>query len=138
MAHRPSQWIALVGALVFVTASLAQAQDTQLVFIKIPDPVLPLERAEKYEDPLNRALQDAKLGEVSGGGSMLSAPDAAGNRHIEWVGVDADVTELDPGLAVLKRELERLGAPPGTVLEYERNGRQHELRRGNAGWLPSK
>jgi hypothetical protein len=102
------------------------ASEIQFVFVKIPDPVEPLERGSKYEDPLDEALKKEKVGEVTGGGSQLSKPDETGKAAIEWVGVDVDLTDFEKGLPILKRELLRLGAPPATVVEYERNGKSVE------------
>ncbi|HEY7786795.1 MAG TPA: hypothetical protein VIB00_18840 [Pyrinomonadaceae bacterium] len=43
--------------------------------------------AEKYEDPLEESLASSGAGALTGGGAMLSAPDADGHREIEWCGV---------------------------------------------------
>ena len=96
------------------------------VFVRIPESLQPLDRASKYEDPLQLALDQAKLGEVTGGGSQMTAPKADGSRDIEWVGIDVELVSLDQGLRLLKQELIRLGAPKGTVLEYERAGKRVE------------
>ena len=98
----------------------------QFVFVRIPEQILPVERGAKYEDPLDAALKKERVGEVSGGGTQLSAPDANGKKSIEWVGVDVDLSDFDQGMPILKRELLRLSAPPATVLEYTRNGREIE------------
>jgi hypothetical protein len=98
------------------------------VFVRVPESIQPLDRASKYEDPLQLALDEAKLGEVTGGGSQMSEPKTDGSRDIEWVGIDVELVSLDQGLGVLKRELIRLGVPKGTVLEYERAGKQVEER----------
>jgi hypothetical protein len=83
---------------------------------------MPIDRGEKYEDPLDASLKQAGLGEVTGGGSQLSEPDKQGKRNIEWVGIDVDITDLSRGIPLLKSELKRLGAPTGTTIEYELNG----------------
>ena len=98
----------------------------QFVFVRIPEQILPVERGAKYEDPLDAALKKERVGEVSGGGTQLSAPDANGKKSIEWVGVDVVLSDFDQGMPILKRELLRLSAPPATVLEYTRNGREIE------------
>ena len=103
----------------------AEPTGTQFVFVKIPESIFPVERGEKYEDPLDRALQAAGVGEVTGGGSQMSEADEEGNRSIEWIGIDVDLTVFDRGMAVLKEELARLGAPEGTVLEFTRNDIRH-------------
>lgn len=90
------------------------------VFVRIPEVIGPLERGDKYEDPLGEALVAAGVGATTGGGTSLSAPDADGNRHVEWVGVDVELTDPERGIEICRRELRRLGAPVGTVLEFRR------------------
>jgi hypothetical protein len=132
-------WI--IGAVVLGIAALAVAcgrrgslpaqplstgVDSVFVFVRVPESIQPLDRASKYEDPLQVALEEAKLGEVTGGGSQMSAPKADGSSDIEWVGIDVELVSLDQGLGFLKQQLIRLGVPKGTVLEYERAGKQVE------------
>jgi len=100
-----------------VSASAAEptAAKTYLLYIKIPEKILPLERGKKYEDPINDMLTKAKLGEVSGGGTMLTK-----EQEIEYVGVDIDTPEPEKTIPLLISKLKEIGAPPGTVIEqYE-------------------
>ena len=106
------------------TEANATAADTVFVFVKVPESIMPIDRGEKYEDPLDAALKQEKLGEVTGGGSQLSEPDAEGRRSVEWVGLDVELTELARGIPFLKKQLLRLGAPAGTTLEFQREGNQ--------------
>ena len=94
------------------------------VFVKIHEAIMPIDRGEKYEDPLDESLKKAGFGEVTGGGSQLSEPDKDGARHIEWVGIDIDLTNFSNGLPLIKSELKRLGAPANTTIEYEINGQK--------------
>ncbi len=96
------------------------------VYIKIPASLQPLERGEKFEDPLQEALEQRGLGEITGGGSQLSNLDENGHRSIEFCGLDVDLYEAASGLALLRSELARLQAPPGTVLLYELDGHEWE------------
>ena len=114
--------ISLVGCKPSETAS----GKAQFVFVRIPEKIQPLDRGTKYEDPLDAALKKERVGEVSGGGTQLSAPGADGKQSIEWVGVDVDLSDFDQGMPILKRELLRLGAPAATVLEYTRDGKKVE------------
>ncbi len=91
------------------------------VFVKLPESIEPLERGRKYEDPLSAALERDNVGEITGGGSQLGELQPDGTRTIEWVGIDVELTDATRGLATLRAELKRLGAPPGTVMEYTRN-----------------
>lgn len=90
---------------------------TVLLFVKIPDPVMPIERGEKYEDPLNEFLVAKSLGEVTGGGSQLSQPNDAGQRSIKWVGVDVEVYDPEHALPFVVEKLKELGVPEGTEIE---------------------
>lgn len=102
---------------------MVQAQSpTNFVFVKINESITPIEREGKYETPLDEALKKANLGEVTGGGSSLSA-----DRKIEWVGIDVDLIDLDKGLAFLRQKLIELGAPEGSTLEYKLNGKRIEV-----------
>ena len=132
-------WI--IGAVVVGIVVLAVARSRQgsrqpqpsaaragsvFVFVRIPESIQPDDRASKYEDPLHQALDQAGLGEVTGGGSQMGALKEDGSRDIQWVGIDVELASLDQGLGHLKQELIRLGVPTGTVLEYERAGKQVE------------
>ena len=97
-------------------------EESLFVFVRIPESLEPLERAEKYEDPLEESLTSSGAGVLTGGGEMLAAPDADGHREIEWCGIDIDLFDFDGGLELIRTELKRLGAPKGTILEYTLNG----------------
>jgi len=103
------------------------------VYVRIPGNIGPLERGDRFEDPLDDCLAEDGLGHVSGGGSQLGEnPD--GTRCIEFCGIDVDVIDLEPALVAMRAELIALGAPLGTQLQYTANGQrlQDELR--DEGW----
>ena len=102
-------------------ASGGRESASQFVFAKIQDTVKPIDRGEKYEDPLDEALKAAGLGEVTGGGSSLEQ-----DGSIAWVGVDIELTDQGRGIPFLKQKLIELGAPRGSVLEYSQNGQMVE------------
>lgn len=95
------------------------------VYIKIPGDLDPMDRGELFEDPLQEALDKERLGEITGGGSQLADPNESGDE-IEFCGIDVDLYDAIIGLALLRNELVRLKAPPGTVLLYELDGREWE------------
>ena len=82
------------------------------LYIKIPEEILPLDRGKKYEDPIHDLLARHKLGEVTGGGTMLKE-----GGSIEYVGVDVDTTDPEKAIPLLVSKLKEIGAPPGTVIE---------------------
>ena len=83
------------------------------VFAKIMDTISPMERGDKYADPLDRDLEAQDLGMVTGGGTQMGK-----DGKVAWIGIDIDLTDLDRGIAFTQRRLRELGAPVGSVLEY--------------------
>lgn len=110
----------LLIAFLLMGSPLAFSQaKTVFVFAKISDPVMPIERGNKYEDPLDEALKKERLGEVTGGGSSLTK-----DRKLDWVGIDIEINDIKKGIPFLKRTLLKLGAPKESVLEYEYSGKK--------------
>lgn len=91
-------------------AEAAADRGQHFFYVLIREPLAPLERGEKYEDPLTEAL--GKLGEVTGGGSQLGE----GNT-IEYCGLDVVVNHRDRGLKVIRKCLRACGASDDTVIE---------------------
>jgi hypothetical protein len=81
-------------------------------FVRIPEPLYPEARGEKYQEPLAEAVRAAGLGKVVGGGQQLGD----GNTVV-YCGVDVILSERVRGLELLREVLPRLGAPVGTVIE---------------------
>ena len=116
----------LIGIVVYGFSKSSRAvnsetpvqRETTFVFIKILDSIMPIERGEKYEDPLDNALKSAGLGEVTGGGSQLGSPKADGSASIAWVGVDVELNDIERGVPFLVAELKKLGTPKGSTIEY--------------------
>jgi hypothetical protein len=92
---------------------------TYFVFAVIQDKISPTDRSKKYGDPLDKALQTKKLGEVTGGGSQLAA-----DGSVEWIGIDIELIDLEDALIFTKNTLRELGAPHGSILEYNVNNKK--------------
>jgi hypothetical protein len=108
------------------TATGVGRDNPLFVYIKLPGDIDPLDRSERFADPLQEALEKAKVGTITGGGSQLSEPDSEGERGVEFCGIDVDLYDIEKGLALLRRELVALQVPPGTTLLYEVNGQGYE------------
>ncbi len=76
---------------------------------------MPLQRGIKYEDPLDRALTNAQLGRVTGGGSVQGLDGA-----IEWISLDLELVDMDESVDFVRSKLRALGAPSGSVLKFKR------------------
>lgn len=81
----------------------------------------PLDRGEHFEDPLNDVLEGSKLGQVTGGGTQL-ADEPAG---IEFCDLEIRLNAIeDAALDLIAKNLETLGAPKGSKLIVDRDGRE--------------
>jgi hypothetical protein len=92
--------------------------------------ILPLDRGERYEDPLAEALSKSGYGEVSGGGTMQSQ-----GGEIDFCGIDLDLLDVEHGVPFVCDLLTRCGAPKGSKLQYELNGEKVEVPFGAAEGL---
>jgi len=108
------------------------------VYIKIPEDVGPIDRGEKYEDPLEKHLAETGVGSVSGGGSQLGEERPDGTRPIAFCIIDVDVTDLEKALVVIRSELEILHAPVGTEIHYTHEGVQLQDELHQSGWLSAQ
>jgi len=71
----------------------------------------PIDRGERYEDPLENALKASSAGAVTGGGSQLNE-----QGWIEYAEVEIELADLDDALALTIATLEEAGAPEGSEL----------------------
>jgi hypothetical protein len=91
-------------------AEAATERGQHFFYILIRESLGPIQRGEKYEDPLNDAL--GELGEITGGGSQLGD-----NGSIEYCGIDVVVNHREPGLNVIRQCLRQAGARDDTLIE---------------------
>ncbi|WP_141456288.1 hypothetical protein [Pseudoxanthomonas sp. z9] len=95
------------------------------VYARLNARLLPLDRLELYEDPLQEALEASGVAEVTGGGTMQRQ-----TGEIEYCGIDLDVYDMDTAVPALCDLLERMGAPRGSRLEFEQDGERREVAFG--------
>jgi hypothetical protein len=82
------------------------------LLVHLPASLSPLERFERYEEPIDDALAaDGGLGEVTGGGSSL---DDGGN--VVSCDIEVEIHDVARCLPILRRVLKESGAPQGTVV----------------------
>jgi hypothetical protein len=87
---------------------------SQLVIARLYEYLEPIDRGERYEDPLHDALTAAGLGRVTGGGSQLNA-----SGGIEFVDLEIELVNLDDALATTVSALETAGAPAGSEILHD-------------------
>ena len=81
------------------------------VLARVYEGIGPMDRGERYEDPLQAVLDSARAGEVTGGGSQLSE-----NGEIAFADVEIQLANLDGALQLAVDALERAGAPQGSEI----------------------
>ena len=113
---------AALGAASLIVSVCALADDAAVVHVRLPDPLSPAARAVKYSEPLDGALRREGIGRVLGGSTELSR-----DRRIVSVGMEVEVLDLDRGVPFVRRALRELGAPAGSMVEFERFGLAVEL-----------
>lgn len=69
------------------------------------------EGRDEVEDPIDEALSEADLGEITGGGAGLGI-----------VNIDVEVSELDAGVKLIRDVLNELGVASSTVINYYAEG----------------
>lgn len=107
---------------------------TELVYIRLPGRIEPLERGDRFEDPLIEALAKVGAGEVTGGGSSLGPEDAEGRRFVEFAGIDIDTYNVDLARSVARSTMTASKAPAGTQVEFTREGAMRMDRLEESGW----
>ncbi|MFC4765207.1 hypothetical protein [Dyella koreensis] len=87
--------------------------------------VQPIHRGEIYEDPLDAFLRERGLGEVDGGGTMLTE-----HGEIDYCDVEIHLTDVsEDKLAWLVNTLENMGAPKGSKLLLDDGKREIPMGR---------
>jgi hypothetical protein len=83
------------------------------VTARLWEPIQPVARGERYEDPLQAALEKAGLGQVDGGGSALLE-----NGEIAYADVTMYLKDLEGALELTRATLEAAGAPERSELQF--------------------
>ena len=97
-----------------------------LAYAKLNARIMPLDRGERYEDPLIEVLAGNGYGEVTGGGTGQSE-----NGEIAYCGIDINLLDVEKGVPFICDFLAERGAPKGSALEFERNGEKMEVSFGS-------
>jgi hypothetical protein len=87
------------------------SEEGAFVYAQLAERIMPIDRGERYEYPLDDALIAAGLGEVTGGGTMQKR-----TGEIEYAGIDITLRDLEEGIPFVCRLLEERGAPKGSLL----------------------
>lgn len=99
-------------------SSEPEPADGAFFTLRVPAPLMPIERGEVLEDPLQAILSQSGLGSVTGGGTQL---DEHGN--VAFCDVEICLDDAAPRhLEALKTALQMNGVPNGAVLIDDSDG----------------
>jgi len=89
--------------------------------ILIPGDLDPFERHERFTLYIDAELRMSGLGSAGGGWQVREYDEAddEDDGRVLYSMIDADVTELETGLALIRDQLVELGCPPGTLVQYD-------------------
>lgn len=87
-----------------------------LVIARLYEYIEPIDRGNRYEDPLQAVLDAAQAGAVTGGGSQLN--ELGG---IEFADVEIELANLDGAIDLVANTLEAAGAPQGSEIRHDAN-----------------
>ncbi len=97
--------------------------DLQYVAANLNAKLQPLDRLDYFEDPLDEILRSKNIGEVSGGGTVLTE-----SKEIKSCDIEIEVkSSTDDVISMIKDALESLGAPKGSKLIIEEREREVSL-----------
>jgi hypothetical protein len=96
--------------------------DTVFAYAQLNARVQPLDRGDRYEDPLQDALEANGWAEVTGGGTMGHS-----NGEIDYCGIDLDLKDVEKAVPFICELLESRGAPRGSKLIFELNGAEKQV-----------
>ena len=108
--------------------------EPELIYIFLPEALGPMDRGDKYEDPIIDELERLGLGEVSGAGTALGDEQPDGRRPVVSCGIDVDTHDVTATRSALRDLLPRLGCPKGTQLQYEASGKLVQDEYDGADW----
>jgi hypothetical protein len=88
------------------------------ILARVYEHIEPIDRGDRYEDPLQATLEKLGIGRVTGGGSQLN--ELGG---IDYADVEIELANLDEALQTVAEALEAAGAPQGSELIQGSDGR---------------
>lgn len=81
------------------------------VIARLHEHIEPIDRGNRYEDPLQAALDQEEAGRVTGGGSQLNE-----SGSIDFVDIETELADLDSALDLTIATLANAGAPRGSEI----------------------
>ena len=88
-----------------------------LVLARVYEHIEPIDRGDRYEDPLQATLEKMGIGRVTGGGSQLNEL-----GEIAYADVEIELANVDEAVGTVAEALEIAVAPQGSELIQASDG----------------
>ena len=111
----------------FKSAAPSRAAAGDMVIARLNARAQPMDRGEVFEDPLDRILQAAEMGNVTGGGTQLGTDGEIAFCDLEITVPEATDAVLGAVLSAVRKALEGLGAPKGSKLIWNDGANELEF-----------
>ena len=108
-----------------IETNVEEENSGNFIVATLNDKVMPIDRGEIYEDPLDEFLQANGIGEVTGGGTMQLK-----SGELEYCDVEIQLNSneiSDNQIKEIIEKLEELGAPKGSKLTIEKTEQKIEF-----------
>jgi hypothetical protein len=90
------------------------------VLVRLREKIQPIDRGDRYEDPLDELLSERSLGSVVGGGTQMGS-----TGEIEFADIELSLNDMDTSVDHVVQKLEEFGAPAGSEIIFdESSGRE--------------
>lgn len=106
---------------------VTSSDDDLSVTAELNHKLMPLERGERYEDPLQQQLEKHGFGNTDGGGTMTSK-----SGEIEYIDIELRLSKPDESIPFVIKRLESYGAPKGSKLIFITGRQRREIPFGQS------
>lgn len=107
-----------------------------LIYIMLPAAIEPEDREDRFANAIDAELTLAKLGFVSGGGTLIGPPEYGEDEgKIISCGIDVDTNDVAATRTLLRAELPELECPIGTCIMFNAGEDQLQDRFTGSGWV---
>lgn len=103
-----------------------------VVLARLYEHIEPIDRGDRYEDPLQAVLERANIGRVTGGGSQLN--ELGG---IEYADVEIELANLDEGVRVVVEALRTPARPRDPNSSTHPTAASCSSSEGSSAWRSS-
>jgi hypothetical protein len=100
-------------------AKMEDPDDCTFMAVAVPGDIDPLERHHRFSIHIDAELRLAGLGCSVGGGTPYYVADEEDEDEIAYCILDVDATEVHGARVLLRRHLPELGAPAGTLVQWQ-------------------